>query len=338
METPMTRRTLRSGARLVAFVGGLILVGSGALYGAGTHVPRVKQVLKSTSNAPAAGGKVHLATRSASQGRFSIIATHLAADKSFDVIVGGVKVGVLQTSAHGGGRLSFSTHPRRRDILLGFDPHGKDIVVRDQDDGDDVLVGHFPDHHPGEVACCLADDGAEECESLTEAECRLEGGTPIGVPGGTAASCAPNPCATTSPPDDEIVCCTNATHDDENEAECEQLATEAKCANAGGMVIDAASCAHNPCKVTPPSNAAACCIAATDDDGEGETECEVVSAEACIAAGGIPAGTPTCSHHPCRDDGGGHHGNDGDDDGGDDQGGDDQGGGHHGGPHHEGDD
>ena len=247
-----------------------------------------------------------------------VVLGHLQGNKAYDVIVGGVKVGVIQTNAGGSGKASFSAKPSTRAALLGFDPRGDQVMVRDAEDGEDVLVGDMPDDDPAAVACCLPqsgdDDGEVECEDLTDVECQAAGGTPVGVPGGTtAASCFPNPCATTPPNGEELVCCTNATHDDESETECEDVHTQAECADAGGTIVQAASCDPNPCQVTASANAAACCK--SESGGEGEVECEVVSAEACGAAGGTAPGAATCNPDPC---GGGSTGGDGDGGGGGD--------------------
>src|SRR5262249_10734906 len=149
----------------------------------------------------------------AKRGKFSVTAARLHGGKQYDIIVAGIKVGILQTNSAGSGHTRFSTKPRGKDSLLGFDPPGPMVTVRDEDSGDDDLVGDMSDDNPGEVACCIADheDSAEvECEELTPDECTAEGGHVQ-----TATSCLPDPCSTT-PPSEEIVCCTNATHDDES--------------------------------------------------------------------------------------------------------------------------
>jgi hypothetical protein len=317
---------VRFGAILVAVVS----TGVGSLYAASGRSGHVKQTLTATAAAPSAHGKARVVIRSSSKGKFSVAASRLAGGKTFDVIVGGVKVGELHTNSAGRGRALFSTAPGNNSALLGFDPRGDHVLVRDEDDGDDVLVGDIPDDGaPGDIACCFSDDGESECEQTSAAECTAKGGTPVGVPGGTAAaSCLPNPCATTPPPA-QVVCCKNATEDDESEAECEQVENERECADDDGMVVQAASCDPNPCQAAPPADASACCVTQTDDEGETEAECRVISADACQAAGGSPAGVASCSNDPC---GGGDQGGDqGGDDGGDDDGGGDHGGGDHGG-------
>ena len=148
---------------------------------------------------------------------------------------------------------------------------------------------------------------------MTATECTGAGGTPVGMGTGTAnASCLPDPCAST--PGSGIVCCTNSTHDDESEAECEEVTTQADCAANGGTVVQASSCDANPCQVTPPANTAACCVA----EGDGpETECKVLSAQACTGLGGTAPGAATCDSNPCgtgsgQDDGGSGDGGQGD--------------------------
>jgi hypothetical protein len=136
---------------------------------------------------------------------------------------------------------------------------------------------------------------------MTPTECTDEGGTVGMAAGTTAASCLPDPCATMPPPGGNIVCCTNATGDDESEAECEVVVSEAECADNEGTVVQATSCTPNPCQVTPPVDQAACCVTETDD-GQSETECEVISSAACTAAGGSAPGAATCDNDPCGQD------------------------------------
>ena len=286
--------------RLVAIVGGTLLAGLGTIYAAGGHTARVKLGLTATSAAPDARGKSRLTLKGSKHGKFKVLASHLAPNKTYDLIVGGVKVGEIPTGSSGRGKASFKTTPGANDALLGFDPRGDQVVVRDEDSGDDVLAGDMPDGDATETACCITengDDNETECEDMTPDECMAEGGTPIGVPGGTAAvSCLPNPCGTTPPEGEDIICCTNATHDDESEAECEDVSTEAECSTLGGSVVAATSCDPNPCHATPPSNAAACCVTDSED---GETECEVLSSQTCEALGGSAPGAATCDPDPC---------------------------------------
>ena len=285
-----------------------VLISAGALYAAGGQHTKVKQTLTATSVAPAARGKARLLVKSSKDGRFAVVATHLARNATYALLVGGVKVGAIQTTGGGSGRASFRTVPRAKDALLGFDPRGTQVIVRDEDDGEDVLVADIPADDPAAVACCLSeggDEGEVECEDLSSDECVAAGGTVQAVD-----SCLPNPCATTPGENEELVCCTNETHDDENEAECEDVATSAECAAMGGIIVEATSCDSNPCGAAPPADRAACCV--PDDDGGGEIDCEVLSPETCAAQGGTGVGSgtaaATCSGDPCGggdDDGGG---------------------------------
>jgi hypothetical protein len=118
------------------------------------------------------------------------------------------------------------------------------------------------------------------------------------MPAGTAASCLPNPCSTTPPSGGIVVCCTNATGDDESEAECHEVATQADCAGMNGTVAQATSCDNDPCAAPPPTNLTACCITQSDDDGT-ETECHVVSSTTCTAIHGMAASGTTCEPNPC---------------------------------------
>lgn len=289
----LTRKWVWVAAGIAA--GTTMVLGGVAVRGAlAGHGARVRQDLTATSIEPNAKGKANLSLRSSKHGRFAVSARKLPAGKTYDLIVGGVKVGALQTSAGGSGRARFNTQPTSSQSLLGFDPQGQQVIIRDEEDGEDVLVGDLPDEDPAAVACCVADDdeGETECEDLTPDECAAANGQVQAV-----ASCLPDPCASTPVDGEDIVCCTNATHDDESEAECEDVSTETECAALGGMVVQGASCDANPCAVTPPANSSACCV--PHDGGTEPPECEVLSDEACRAAGGNPAAAASCEPDPC---------------------------------------
>ena len=258
---------------------------------------KVKKDLTATSADANARGKTALNLLSGANGKFDVKASRLAPNASFAVVVRGVKVGTLQTGRSGSGKTRFSTHPGARDVALGFDPRGATVDIRD-DNGDDVLVGDIPDDSvdPTEVACCLAQassgESEVECEDMTSDACTAANGTPAGV-----ASCLPDPCGGTTPvPESEIVCCTNETGDDESASECEDE-TEAECAAAGGMVVQATSCDPNPCAPTPPTTETACCV--PNHDASSEIECEVTTPEACAALQGAAVAGGTCSTDPC---------------------------------------
>lgn len=323
MSQTRNRTKWITAARLAVALGATALLGAGTLHAAGPHAARVKETLAPTSVAPDARGRVKLLIRSSSRAKLKLLASKLEGGRSYDLLVGGVKVGTLATSPGGIGRASFSAAPGARDTMLGFDPRGEQVTVRDQEDGEDVLVGDLPADDPAAVACCLTeedDDGTEvECEDLTADECAAAGGIPQ-----TTDSCLPNPCATAPPEDEELVCCTNATHDDESEAECEDVATEAECAALDGTLIAATSCDDDPCTGAAPVDRAACCV--PDDDGSGEIDCEVLSTAACEARGGttVAVGTgtaaATCSGDPCGSDDGGEEEDDGEEEDGDEGG------------------
>src|SRR5262245_16067878 len=300
----MNRFATGGAVRTLTIVGVRLRGGIGTPSPAGAKTARVNNDLTATSTAPGARGKARLTLRSSEHGKFSVRAKRLAGGENFDVIVGGVKVGSITTNSGGSGKARFSTQPGSKDALLGFDPRGTMVIVRDED-GDDVLEGEMDDEDGTETARCNPeneDEGGEvECEEKTPEECMEEGGPPIGVPGGTAASCIPNPCSTTPPPGG-VVCCTNETDDDESEAECDVVATEAECAEDDGTVVQAASCDPNPCQPTPPTNGTACCIP-EDNDAQGEAECAFLSAETCEAAHGTPNSAATCEPDPCESGG-----------------------------------
>src|SRR5262249_46233307 len=86
--------------------------------------------------------------------------------------------------------------------------------------------------------------------------------------------------------------------DDEDGAECEDLASDA-CAAAGGSPTQAASCIPDPCASAPPPVPTVCCTNETGDDGS-ETECEDEdSATECTAGGGTVVAGASCDTNPC---------------------------------------
>ena len=192
--------------RLLALAGlaALLLVGPAEASGGG----KVKLGLTPTAVAPAkASGKVDLRVRAASDGRFEVSVRHLAGKTTYDLVVGGIRVGSIVTNRSGAGRARFASRPRGPWQLLGFDPRGDAVQVRLG--SDDVLTGNVPfdaGSEDSDVACCIADDSGPKCEDRTAEECAAQGGTVH-----AAASCLPNPCAdTASPPAVEIVCCLSA--------------------------------------------------------------------------------------------------------------------------------
>jgi hypothetical protein len=237
---------------------------------------------------PNASGQVRLILKTASSGQFEVRARGLDPRGTFDVIVSGVKVGTLTTSGGGSGRARFRTRPHgRHDFLLGFDPRGAAVVVRNAA-GEDVLGGTVPagaSSDPTKLACCVPDDDGSECEDRTAAECAAEGGAVS-----AAATCLPNPCSDASPNPVDTVCCLP----DDSGAECEDR-TASECAAEGGIVVEATGCLPNPCAATPSTNPdIRCCL--PDDGG---TECEDRTAEQCAAEGGVDLGPGSCTPNPC---------------------------------------
>lgn len=269
----------------------LLAIGLAPTAMAGTHVT---QSLTATSHAPHARGQATLALKTASKGRFRVTARGLTPKASFDLVVGGVKVGAFTTSAGGNGKVKLSTNPKRSEGFLGVDPRGKTIEVRD-DNGDDDLDGDMNDDGEsaaGAFACCVPDDDGTECEVETPDECSHDGGTTVtGVD-----TCIPNPCGVTPP--SEVVCCfpgssTGAFVDDEQEAECDETSMQ-ECAMAGGTVVQATSCEPNPCAAVPPAQVTVCCI-----PGQDETQCEILTPDLCTTAKGTPSTAPSCDDDPC---------------------------------------
>lgn len=298
-------------AWVAAIVTGAFALGAA---GAGAAV-QVKKDLTATVHAPGAKGKAKLVLRSAASGKFTIAARRLAPNHAFDVIVHHIKVATLHTTRGGSGRAQLSAPANRHDGMLGVDPRGDQVEVRD-DQGDDVLVGDMPDdaQDPNAIACCVAHGHETECEDLTLAACAAANGTPT-----AGTSCLPDPCNAAPPANDGMVCCLSgsaagAVIDDDPEIECEDVSA-ADCAAAGGVAVQAASCDPNPCAPVPPPQVVICCV----PDG-GEAECEEVTPEHCTAQAGTVSTAPSCESDPCggEDGNGDHQGNgDGNDNGGD---------------------
>ena len=286
---------------------GLLAAGFVSNAMAGSHIA---QPLSATSHAPGAHGRAKLALKTASKGHFRVVARKLAPETSFDLVVGGVKVGSFTTNAGGSGKVTLSTHPKPSEGFLGVDPRGKRIEVRD-DSGDDDLEGDMPgdgDSATGAFACCVPDEDGAECEVETPDGCTAAGGTTeAGI-----TSCIPDPCGTTPPSGGEdVVCCfpgssTGAFVDEESAAGCDEVTTQ-ECAKAGGTVVQAPSCDANPCAPVPPPQVTVCCV----PDGS-ETECEILTPDHCSAAHGTPNAATSCESNPC----GGVSGGNGDDSGG----------------------
>jgi hypothetical protein len=297
-----------------------IVLSTAAAHGASV----VKAPLTATASAPRAKGRAVLALRATSKGTFTVRGRGLAANHLFDVVVGGIKVGTFTTNAHGVGKVTFRTASGKRaaktrghKLLLGFDPRGNDVIVRDGKTSDDELRCHFPgddDSASGAFACCgLEHDDATEtpCATETPAKCTAEGGTPTSV-----TSCVPNPCPSTPPPG--AVCCIPGSADeafihddgddgDETEIECENVASVEACVAKGGAVVTATSCDPNPCVPVQPSTV--CCIPGSatgafigdehDERSPGGQCVSHTSPDACAAAGGTVVSAGSCHPNPC---------------------------------------
>jgi len=253
---------------------------------------RVRAPLAPTSSAGTASGQAKLTLKSATEGQFEVKVRHLAPDATYEVIVGGVHVADLTTTGGGSGNVRFRTRPRsQHDVPLGFDPRDATVVVRSAA-GDDVLATTFPDDDPtndGDVVCCIPDDSGPECEDRTADECTAQGGTVVAG----ATSCLPNPCEGATPVDPDVVCCLP----DDSGAECEDR-TQAECLAGGGVVVNATSCLPNPCAAVPPvADEVVCCL--PDRGGDGLDECEDLTADVCVAAGGTVSTATSCTPDPC---------------------------------------
>jgi hypothetical protein len=263
----------------------------------------INQPLAGTVHAPRAHGQARLRLKTPSSGTFTVKAKRLPAGQTFDVVVNKVKVGTLTTGGGGNGSAKFSTTPHGRALLMGFDPQGQEVEIRD-DQGDDDLDSDMPDKNPDSaLGCCLGNDEDEtECEDLTAAECSTKGGTPT-----TASSCLPNPCGNQPPPTTAVCCITHSTSgafvDDDPEVECEEDTSQAECAAQGGTLVQATSCEPNPCQPIPPAQIVACCV----PDGD-ESECEEITPDHCTARDGTVNSATSCDPNPCPTGSGGNGG------------------------------
>ena len=270
---------------LASGLGLLLTIGTSAQATSG----KVKQDLTPTPIDPDARGKVVARTKG-DDGKLTVTGRRLDRSATYDVIVDGVKVGTLTTSRGGNGKARFRARPRSsKDQLLGFDPLGKLLLVRNAA-GEDALVASLPatptsgGSGDDDIRCCLPDDSGTECEDRTPAECAAQGGIDMG-PG----SCLPNPCAG-GPAEDDVICCIP----DDSGPECEDR-TPAECAAQGGVMVEATSCTPNPCDPTPPADGdIQCCL--PDDGGH---ECEDRTPETCAAQGGVNMGAGICAPDPC---------------------------------------
>jgi len=256
--------------------------------------PKVRAVerLTATATDPDARGRARLVLKSDGDGRLRIAVRGLTRDASYDVVIDGVRVAALATNGGGAGRVRFSTDPRGRDVLLGVDPRGKTVVIRDAA-GTDVLAGTIDDgvDDPAAVACCFAraddddssDDGSDDedgedagkadtrrhdgddhggksgkCLDLTPEQCTSEGGTVA-----AADSCIPDPCGDVA----EVICCLPHASPD-----------GAFLRDDDGRDDDGSS----------------------DDDGECNVGCKGTTATECAEAGGTVVEADSCHPNPCE--------------------------------------
>ena len=281
----------------------LALVLAGAVAPAAWGAARERQALRRTGVDPDATGRASLVARG-SRGRFTVRTHRLDRRATFQVLVDGVPVGAMTTSGGGNGRARFRTRPHPGEQLLGVDPRGRMIAVRNAQ-GNDVLEGKMPDGSvdPNAVRCCLGDE-ADECAAVSAEECEAQDGIDMG-PG----SCLPDPCDDDG---EDVRCC--LPEGDEDGAECEGT-TAAECSAEGGVNLGAGMCETNPCTPTPPPvEEIRCCLAdpdaehAEDDDAEDDDEgdddgdapeCERETPAECTALGGVNLGPGSCEPDPC---------------------------------------
>lgn len=244
--------------------------------------------LKSTGEVEGARGHASVIQRSASKGAF-VVHAQLEAEGEYEVLVGGIRVAELETDAEGHGKVRFSTKRKGGNRVLGFDPRGESVEVRNQA-GADVLVGTVsaPPAAEADLACCVPDDDRTRCEDRTPAECIERGGTPS-----AAGSCFPDPCGSAPAPAVDVVCCVP----DDSGPSCEDR-TQPECLAAGGTIVQASSCAADPCNAAPasPDEHVQCCVAAYY-----VWACEDRTVAECQTLGGFNKGPGQCSPNPCGD-------------------------------------
>lgn len=333
MDARALTRRMRGGV-VAAVATGLAIAGAaGMAVAARGHTVHVKQAL-----APVGGGKakgklllvVH-SGKTRLDGSLDVGVRHLGRNSQYEVLVEGVHVGGLTTNGGGNGHARFRTTPKGHALVLGIDPRGKQVVIRDAD-GHDVLEGDCPDDPDaaGKVACCVPPesgegafthgedgdgqgqdgdgdghhghhDGDDDCRLLTVDACAAVGGSSAG------GSCLPDPCTTTPPVPSGTVCCVPEEDNDDGEgAEC-RVFTPDHCAAEHGTMISAAGCDPNPCEPTPPADPRIVCCG-----GEHGGECEHRTAAECDAHQGVNKGPGSCDPNPCGNGDGGGDGDDGD--------------------------
>lgn len=299
----MRARHMRTGT-ILTLAAGLVVGLAATVAGApsGNRPAHVKQALSPPTAGSSARGKVVLVVKR-NGGKFDVGVRKLAGASHFEVLIDGVKVGDLETNGGGNGHARFGTKPRGRAKVLGVDPRGRHILVRD-DDGNDVLEGDCPKdtEDAGKVACCVYPDDAmktarndagsddPKCQMLTPDDCDTAGGDSAG------GSCLPDPCASVSPVPDGTACCVPQSDDEDGEgAECDDL-TPDECSAEGGTMVSATGCDPNPCEPTPPADPRiACCT------GDGNLTCGHSTASECDAAQGVNLGAGSCDPNPCED-------------------------------------
>lgn len=281
--TENTTKTIALAAALAAWM----VAGEPAVARSQSQVE--KQELVATGADPDASGRAKLRVTDLTDGRFEVRVRRLDSNATYEILVDGVRVGDVRTSSGGSGKARFRTRPRSsKDRLLGFDPRGAVVAIRNAA-GSDVLAVRLaaPASDDGDVICCIPDDSGPECEDRTPAECAAEGGVVS-----TATSCLPDPCAGVTPPGGgDVVCCIP----DDSGPECEDR-TSAECAAEGGVVVAATSCSPNPCVgVVPPADTdIQCCL--PDDSG---AECEDRTPAECVVDGGVNLGAGVCGVDSC---------------------------------------
>jgi hypothetical protein len=281
--------------RLLVIAGVAIAIAAPSFLHAQRAVDRTRARMHPTGVEPRARGLAVLVTRRRAgrvEGKLELALRRLQRATDYDVILGDLRIGSFTTRRAGTARVRFRTQPRRGEQLLGSDPRGHLLLVRDAA-GRDVLAGRMPGEAPAEptVRCCLADTG---CTEVPAAECAARGGNDLG-----AGSCLPDPCTPPPLPEPPVTCCLGGAA----AARCEQLAPSA-CAAQAGTALTVASCTPDPCQpAQPPEDEEdiRCCV----PDGFGEFDCEELTLTDCLEEepGSTPHGPGDCfDDNPCGPD------------------------------------
>jgi len=136
MDARALTRRMRGGA-VAAVAVGLAIAGAAGMAAAahGHRTVHVKQVLAAVGGGTGKGQLllvVHTG-KTALDGSLDVGVRHLGRRSQYEVLVDGVHVGGITTNGGGNGHARFRTTPKGHALVLGVDPRGKQVVIRDAD-------------------------------------------------------------------------------------------------------------------------------------------------------------------------------------------------------------